>query len=95
MTKKIRLVQYIRPLLPWVPEIPPPSRKLGFQEKITWTIFALLLYLVASQVPLYGVMHPGKNDPFYWLRVILASNRGTLMELGTGFREKYILGLIK
>ena len=22
------------------------------------------------------------NDPFYWMRVILASNRGTLMELG-------------
>ena len=22
------------------------------------------------------------GDPFYWLRVILASNRGTLMELG-------------
>lgn len=22
------------------------------------------------------------SDPFYWLRVILASNRGTLMELG-------------
>jgi len=21
-------------------------------------------------------------DPFYWMRVILASNRGTLMELG-------------
>lgn len=22
------------------------------------------------------------SDPFYWMRVILASNRGTLMELG-------------
>ena len=27
-------------------------------------------------------MKTSSTDPFYWLRVILASNRGTLMELG-------------
>ena len=27
-------------------------------------------------------MSSDSADPFYWLRVILASNRGTLMELG-------------
>ena len=27
-------------------------------------------------------MSTESSDPFYWLRVILASNRGTLMELG-------------
>ena len=27
-------------------------------------------------------MSTDSADPFYWLRVILASNRGTLMELG-------------
>merc|ERR1712151_178838 len=30
----------------------------------------------------YGIMTSKSSDPFYWMRVILASNRGTLMELG-------------
>ena len=47
-----------------------------------WTLGALLMFLIMSQIPLYGVASSGKNDPFYWLRVVMASNRGTLMELG-------------
>lgn len=35
-----------------------------------------------SQIPLFGIMSSDSADPFYWIRVILASNRGTLMELG-------------
>lgn len=31
---------------------------------------------------MYGVQRAKTSDPFYWMRVILASNRGTLMELG-------------
>lgn len=42
----------------------------------------LLIFLVCSQVPLYGIMSSESADPLYWMRVILASNRGTLMELG-------------
>src|SRR6202022_804301 len=40
------------------------------------------------QIPLYGINRTGSiagaagGDPYYWLRVILASNKGTLMELG-------------
>ena len=42
----------------------------------------LFIFLVCCQSPLYGVAANKSNDPFYWMRVILASNRGTLMELG-------------
>jgi protein transport protein SEC61 subunit alpha len=38
--------------------------------------------LVCCQIPLYGIQSSNAADPFYWMRVILASNRGTLMELG-------------
>ncbi|CAG0916281.1 unnamed protein product [Notodromas monacha] len=34
------------------------------------------------EIPLFGIMSSDSADPFYWIRVILASNRGTLMELG-------------
>ena len=47
-----------------------------------WTGITLFIYLVCSQVPLYGVIQTQTADPFYWMRVILASNKGTLMELG-------------
>lgn len=42
----------------------------------------LFLFLVCCQIPLYGIRTQNSSDPFYWMRVILASNRGTLMELG-------------
>ncbi|CAG8723107.1 11924_t:CDS:2, partial [Acaulospora colombiana] len=53
-----------------------------FRQKVLWTAVTLLIFLVCSQIPLYGIMSSDSSDPLYWLRVILASNRGTLMELG-------------
>jgi protein transport protein SEC61 subunit alpha len=47
-----------------------------------WTGLTLFIFLVCSQIPLYGIVSSGSSDPLYWMRVILASNRGTLMELG-------------
>ena len=47
-----------------------------------WTAITLFIFLVCSQIPLYGIMTSEASDPMYWMRVILASNRGTLMELG-------------
>ena len=52
------------------------------REKLVWTGITLFIYLVCSQIPIYGVNRASGADPFYWMRVILASNRGTLMELG-------------
>jgi len=47
-----------------------------------WTAAALLVYLVCSQMPLYGIGQARNSDPFYIMRMILASSRGSLMELG-------------
>lgn len=51
-------------------------------EKLIWTAVTLYIYLICSQIPLYGAAQNSASDPLYWVRVILASNRGTLMELG-------------
>lgn len=58
--------------------------QVKFNVRLLWTIATLLIFLVCAQVPLYGIYSNDSSDPFYWLRVILASNRGTLMELGIG-----------
>ena len=42
----------------------------------------MFIYLICCQIPLYGIYKASGSDPLYWMRVILASNRGTLMELG-------------
>eukprot|EP00814_Leptocylindrus_danicus_P007652 CAMPEP_0116018318 /NCGR_PEP_ID=MMETSP0321-20121206/8575_1 /TAXON_ID=163516 /ORGANISM="Leptocylindrus danicus var. danicus, Strain B650" /LENGTH=461 /DNA_ID=CAMNT_0003488685 /DNA_START=74 /DNA_END=1459 /DNA_ORIENTATION=+ len=65
-----------------LPEVASPDRKIPFREKLLWTSITLFIFLVCCQIPLYGVQSAKSSDPFYWMRVILASNRGTLMELG-------------
>ena len=60
------------------------SDKVPFREKVLYTAVALFVFLVCSQLPLYGIHSSSGSDPFYWARVIMASNRGTCMELGIG-----------
>mmetsp|Transcript_13835 Transcript_13835/g.30121 ORF Transcript_13835/g.30121 Transcript_13835/m.30121 type:complete len:474 (-) Transcript_13835:180-1601(-) len=78
----MKVIHLIRPFVSVVPEVEKPTAAIPFREKILWTTCALLIYMVCSNLPLYGVQRAVTSDPFYWMRVILASNRGTLMELG-------------
>jgi len=77
-----RFLNLIKPVMCVLPEVQPPDRRIPFKEKILWTSISLFVFLVCCQIPLYGIITSKSADPFYWMRVILASNRGTLMELG-------------
>eukprot|EP01115_Flamella_aegyptia_P007170 TRINITY_DN2984_c0_g1_i2.p1 TRINITY_DN2984_c0_g1~~TRINITY_DN2984_c0_g1_i2.p1 ORF type:complete len:469 (-),score=164.09 TRINITY_DN2984_c0_g1_i2:30-1436(-) len=79
-----KFLHLVKPFMAVLPEVSTPERKIPFKEKVLWTAITLFIYLVCSQIPLYGITATESSDPFYWLRVILASNRGTLMELGIG-----------
>eukprot|EP00300_Choanocystis_sp_HF-7_P034160 c46727_g1_i1.p1 GENE.c46727_g1_i1~~c46727_g1_i1.p1 ORF type:complete len:500 (-),score=107.48 c46727_g1_i1:25-1419(-) len=72
----------VKPFMPFLPEVSTPERKIPLKEKLLWTVLSLLVFLVCCQLPLYGIASSSSADPFYWMRVILAANRGTLMELG-------------
>lgn len=78
----IKFLEFVRPFCQLIPEIQKPDRKIQFREKVLWTGITLFIFLVCCQIPLFGIMSSDSADPFYWIRVILASNRGTLMELG-------------
>eukprot|EP00922_Rhytidocystis_sp_ex-Travisia-forbesii_P038420 GHVS01057242.1.p1 GENE.GHVS01057242.1~~GHVS01057242.1.p1 ORF type:complete len:474 (+),score=54.87 GHVS01057242.1:222-1643(+) len=82
MAKGFRFLNLIKPVMCVLPEVQTPDRKIPFKEKILWTLVSLFVFLICCQIPLYGIMTSKSADPFYWMRVILASNRGTLMELG-------------
>jgi len=82
MGQKFRILNLVKPVMCVLPEVTTPDRKIPFREKILWTAISLFVFLVCCQIPLYGIATNKSADPFYWMRVILASNRGTLMELG-------------
>jgi preprotein translocase SecY subunit len=80
-----RFLSAFEPLSRVMLEVKRPERRVGFNEKLFWTGIALVLYLVMSVIPLYGIPpSPERGDPFQYLRVIFASQRGSLMELGIG-----------
>jgi preprotein translocase SecY subunit len=78
-----RFLSLFKPVGRVLPEIKKPERKVSFNEKIFWTALVLVIFLVMTEVPLYGI-DPSQSDQFGALRVIFASSRGTLMELGIG-----------
>ena len=78
----VKFLELVKPFCSILPEIQKPERKIQFREKVLWTAITLFIFLVCCQIPLFGIMSSDSADPFYWIRVILASNRGTLMELG-------------
>ena len=79
-----RFLNALRPLIRIMPEVKAPDRKVSFREKVIWTAVILILYLIMASMPLYGISQDLGFDYFFWLRTILASSRGTLMELGIG-----------
>merc|ERR1719389_1271486 len=81
----VKVLSLVEPCMCVLPEVKAPEKsgkRISFREKVIWTAVSLFVFLVCCQIPLYGIMTSKSADPFYWMRVILASNRGTLMELG-------------
>uniref|UniRef100_A0A0E0D4T1 Translocon Sec61/SecY plug domain-containing protein n=1 Tax=Oryza meridionalis TaxID=40149 RepID=A0A0E0D4T1_9ORYZ len=85
-SSSFRLLDLVRPFVPLLPEVREPDRRAPFRRKLACTAAALFAFLACSQLPLYGLHRAaaaaGGADPFYWVRAILVSNRGTVMELG-------------
>ncbi|CAH8392909.1 unnamed protein product [Eruca vesicaria subsp. sativa] len=82
-----RVLHMVKPFLPYLPEVQSAfekKKKVPLREKVIYTLTTLFVFLVCSQLPLYGIHSTTAADPFYWMRAILASSRGTLMELGIG-----------
>ncbi|MEM3616440.1 MAG: preprotein translocase subunit SecY [Candidatus Bathyarchaeia archaeon] len=78
-----RFLNMFKPLARFIPEVKVPERRVSFNEKLFWTAIALIIYLVmaSNACSLYGIQ---RSEEFAPLRIIFASSRGTLMELGIG-----------
>jgi preprotein translocase SecY subunit len=80
----LRFLELFKPISRVIPEVKPPERKVSFQNRLIWTLLALLIYFIMSEIPLFGIPVTTSGDTFTAYRVIFASSRGTLMELGIG-----------
>lgn len=78
-----RFLSLFKPVARAIPEIKAPERRVRFNEKLFWTALVLVIFLVMSEVPLFGANLTALGQ-LTALRVIFASTRGTLMELGIG-----------
>jgi preprotein translocase SecY subunit len=78
-----RFLNLFKPIARVIPEVKVPERRVRFNEKLFWTAIVLVIYLVMSEVPLYGIPRT-EEERLSALRIIWASHRGTLMELGIG-----------
>jgi len=78
----MKALDVVTPFLGFLPEVARPKKMPGIKDRIMWTAVALFIFLICCQVPVYGSRPTKTSDPFYWMRVVLASNKGTLMELG-------------
>ncbi|KAL3235282.1 Uncharacterized protein RNJ44_00041 [Nakaseomyces bracarensis] len=81
----IRLIDLARTFLPLIPEVEVPFEKVGFDDKVVYTIFSALIYLFA-QFQLVGLPKVDDsqqvNDPLYFLRGVFAAEPRTLLEFG-------------
>src|SRR3989338_1248695 len=66
-----------------LPSISEPTTHLSFKARLKWTGIVLLLYMVMSQVVLYGVA-PLTKERFQFFELVLGSSMGSLLTLGIG-----------
>jgi protein translocase subunit secY/sec61 alpha len=66
-----------------LPAVKKPEQKPSLNQKLLWSIVGVIVYLVMSSVPLYGIQSSALSN-FLLEQVIFASTAGTLAQLGIG-----------
>ena len=66
------------------PTVEKPVPKPTLYRRLAWTGIILIVYLIMSNIPLYGIPEQATQNRVTLQQIIFASNAGTLMELGIG-----------
>jgi len=83
-TMTSKFLRFFSPFNRVTMEIRQPDREISFKDKLIYTLVILIIYIIMSNIPIWGINLESGTDYYYWLRVILASKRGTLTEMGIG-----------
>jgi protein transport protein SEC61 subunit alpha len=65
--RRLELPNLARQLVGILPEVQRPSSPVPYSQKVAYTTVSVLIYLIGSQLPLYGVRFPSAADPRYWV----------------------------
>ncbi len=74
----------LKDILTSLPEVTGPTqKKLGFKDKLKWTLIILVAFFILGIIPLYGL---GENalQQFEFLSIILGAEFGSMISLGIG-----------
>jgi protein transport protein SEC61 subunit alpha len=77
-----RFLDLLKPLKYLSIKVKNPPKKIKYENRVKYTIIVLMVFLLFQQVPLFGLDKQLKQDQMNWMRQMMASHKGTLMELG-------------
>ncbi len=67
----------------YIPAVDKPARKPPLPTRLLWTGLVVLLYLIMTEIPLYGA-RSAQTNTVALMQILLGMNLGTLMTLGIG-----------
>lgn len=76
-------VSILNAIIKRLPSIAEPKVHLNFKQRLKWTGIILFIFLLLSQITIYGVA-PTEAERFAFLELILGSRIGSLLTLGIG-----------
>jgi len=77
-------VSFLDTIIGYLPEVEgPKQKKLGFGEKLKWSLIILILYFILGLIPLFGLGANGLSQ-FQFLSTVLGASFGSLISLGIG-----------
>ncbi len=78
-----RVLEALAALSKYIPSVEKPARRPPLPVRLAWTAVIVCMYLIMSEIPLYGVVVQGRVSPTLF-SILLGANVGTLMTLGIG-----------
>lgn len=70
-------------LIEKLPGVAEPKTHLNFRQRLKWTGFILIIFLILGQISLFGIS-PVAHERFQFFDIVLGSSIGSLMTLGIG-----------
>lgn len=77
-------LDFIRPLIKYLPEVKLPKRHIAFKEKLIWTSVILVLFFVMGVIAPAGVLQDDIPQQFQLMQIIFASQIGSIISVGIG-----------
>ncbi|MFZ2456643.1 MAG: preprotein translocase subunit SecY [Candidatus Altiarchaeia archaeon] len=77
-------LEFVRPLIKFIPEIRLPKRHIAFKEKLMWSTAILALFFIMGNIRPIGVSAVDLPVSYRSFQIIFASNMGSLVSVGIG-----------